>query len=123
MASNFGATSTMDEVLSGIDLKGRRVLITGVSAGFGVESARALAADGAQVSVPRATSPRLSRRQLRSARRLWPLVAPSSWCSSIWPTFRTCAPAPIACCPMDARLSDDARVGHCARCRAGQYAP
>jgi NAD(P)-dependent dehydrogenase (short-subunit alcohol dehydrogenase family) len=46
---NFGATSTTDEVLEGVDLSGKRVLVTGVSAGLGVETARALAAHGAQV--------------------------------------------------------------------------
>ena len=46
----FGETSTTDEVLAGIDLSGKRVLITGVSAGLGVETARALAAHGAQVT-------------------------------------------------------------------------
>ncbi len=45
----FGATSTTDEVLAGVDLTGKRVLVTGVSAGLGVETARALAAHGAQV--------------------------------------------------------------------------
>lgn len=49
MAQHFGATSTTDEVLAGIDLTGKRVLVTGVSAGLGVETARALAAHGAQV--------------------------------------------------------------------------
>jgi NAD(P)-dependent dehydrogenase (short-subunit alcohol dehydrogenase family) len=49
MTDGFGATSTTDDVLAGIDLRGRRVLITGVSAGLGVETARALAAHGAQV--------------------------------------------------------------------------
>src|SRR6202047_306247 len=49
MSKNFGATSTADEVLQGINLSGKRVLITGVSAGLGVETARALAAHGAQV--------------------------------------------------------------------------
>jgi NAD(P)-dependent dehydrogenase (short-subunit alcohol dehydrogenase family) len=49
MAGAFGATSTTDEVLEGVDLSGKRVLVTGVSAGLGVETARALATHGAQV--------------------------------------------------------------------------
>jgi NAD(P)-dependent dehydrogenase (short-subunit alcohol dehydrogenase family) len=47
--TSFGATSTTDEVLSGVNLKGKRILVTGVSAGLGVETARSLAAHGAQV--------------------------------------------------------------------------
>jgi NAD(P)-dependent dehydrogenase (short-subunit alcohol dehydrogenase family) len=49
MPSTFGAESTTDEVLSGVDLSGKRVLVTGVSAGLGVETARVLAAHGASV--------------------------------------------------------------------------
>jgi NAD(P)-dependent dehydrogenase (short-subunit alcohol dehydrogenase family) len=49
MTKAFGATSTTDEVLAGVDLSGKRVLVTGVSAGLGVETARALAAHGAEV--------------------------------------------------------------------------
>ena len=49
MTKGFGTTSTTDDVLAGVDLSGKRVLITGVSAGLGVETARALAAHGAQV--------------------------------------------------------------------------
>jgi NAD(P)-dependent dehydrogenase (short-subunit alcohol dehydrogenase family) len=49
MTKVFGATSTADDVLEGIDLHGRRMLVTGVSAGIGVETARALAAHGARV--------------------------------------------------------------------------
>jgi NAD(P)-dependent dehydrogenase (short-subunit alcohol dehydrogenase family) len=49
MSNAFGATSTSDEVLRGIDLSQKRILVTGVSAGLGVETARALAAHGAQV--------------------------------------------------------------------------
>jgi NAD(P)-dependent dehydrogenase (short-subunit alcohol dehydrogenase family) len=49
MANTFGATSTTDEVLRGLNLTGKRVLVTGVSAGLGVETARALVAHGAEV--------------------------------------------------------------------------
>ncbi len=49
MAAKFGATSTTKDVLAGSDLRGRRILVTGVSAGIGVETARALAAHGAKV--------------------------------------------------------------------------
>jgi len=45
----FGAASTTDEVLSGINLQGKRILVTGVSAGLGIETARTLAAHGANV--------------------------------------------------------------------------
>jgi NAD(P)-dependent dehydrogenase (short-subunit alcohol dehydrogenase family) len=49
MSGPFGATSTTDDVLEGVDLSGKRVLVTGVSAGLGVETARALVAHGARV--------------------------------------------------------------------------
>jgi NAD(P)-dependent dehydrogenase (short-subunit alcohol dehydrogenase family) len=49
MADIFGATSTTEEVLSGVNLRGKRILVTGVSAGLGVQTARSLAAHGAQV--------------------------------------------------------------------------
>jgi NAD(P)-dependent dehydrogenase (short-subunit alcohol dehydrogenase family) len=50
MTHTFGATSTADAVLQGMNLSGKRVLVTGVSAGLGVETARALAAHGAEVT-------------------------------------------------------------------------
>src|SRR5579863_8461024 len=49
MVQTFGSTSTTEDVLSGIDLHGKRILVTGVSAGLGVETARSLAAHGANV--------------------------------------------------------------------------
>jgi NAD(P)-dependent dehydrogenase (short-subunit alcohol dehydrogenase family) len=49
MAEKLGATSTTDDVLAGVDLHGKRILVTGVSAGLGVETARSLAARGASV--------------------------------------------------------------------------
>ncbi|MEI9938587.1 MAG: SDR family NAD(P)-dependent oxidoreductase [Pseudomonadota bacterium] len=49
MTKPFGALSTTDEVLAGVNLAGKRMLVTGVSAGIGVETARVLAAHGASV--------------------------------------------------------------------------
>jgi NAD(P)-dependent dehydrogenase (short-subunit alcohol dehydrogenase family) len=49
MAKTFGAESTADEVLEGVNLSGKRVLVTGTSAGLGVETARSLVAHGATV--------------------------------------------------------------------------
>ncbi|MCQ4209948.1 SDR family NAD(P)-dependent oxidoreductase [Streptomyces longispororuber] len=47
----FGFASTADEVVSGIDLTGRRAVVTGASSGIGAETARALAATGAAVTL------------------------------------------------------------------------
>jgi NAD(P)-dependent dehydrogenase (short-subunit alcohol dehydrogenase family) len=49
--SAFGRDSTTDEVLEGMDLSGRRFLITGAASGLGRESARALTAHGASVTL------------------------------------------------------------------------
>jgi len=49
LEATFGATSTTDDVLSGVNLKGKRILVTGVSAGIGVETARSLVAHAAHV--------------------------------------------------------------------------
>ena len=45
----FNGASTTDDVLEGLDLSGKNVLITGVSAGLGVETARTLVAHNAHV--------------------------------------------------------------------------
>ncbi|MEU1294234.1 SDR family NAD(P)-dependent oxidoreductase [Streptomyces sp. NPDC005840] len=47
----FTASSTADEVLRGIDLAGVRAIVTGASSGLGTETARALAAAGADVTL------------------------------------------------------------------------
>ncbi|GAC1502176.1 MAG: SDR family NAD(P)-dependent oxidoreductase [Steroidobacteraceae bacterium] len=55
----FGSRSTADKVLAGVDLTGKRFVVTGCSSGIGFETMSALAANGAQVvglssSLPRA---------------------------------------------------------------------
>jgi NAD(P)-dependent dehydrogenase (short-subunit alcohol dehydrogenase family) len=47
----FGAESTAAEVLDGIDLSGKRAIVTGGSSGIGVETARALASANAEVTL------------------------------------------------------------------------
>jgi NAD(P)-dependent dehydrogenase (short-subunit alcohol dehydrogenase family) len=47
----FGFASTAAEVVAGIDLAGRRAIVTGGSSGIGIETARALASAGAEVTL------------------------------------------------------------------------
>ena len=49
MSNKFSANSTAEQVLSGIDLQGKRFLITGVSSGIGLETTRSLVSHGASV--------------------------------------------------------------------------
>ena len=52
IGSGFGATSTADEVLAGLDLTGRLAIVTGGYSGIGLETTRALVRAGAHVVVP-----------------------------------------------------------------------
>lgn len=47
----FGATTTAMEVVAGVDLGGKRAIVTGSASGIGVETARALAKAGAEVTL------------------------------------------------------------------------
>jgi WW domain-containing oxidoreductase len=47
----FGARSTADQVLAGIDLTGKHFVVTGSTSGIGLQTANALAANGAHVIV------------------------------------------------------------------------
>ena len=51
LGSGFTAASTADEVLAGLDLTGRTVVVTGGHAGLGLQTTRSLAAAGASVTV------------------------------------------------------------------------
>ncbi|MFF9373308.1 SDR family NAD(P)-dependent oxidoreductase [Streptomyces griseoluteus] len=63
IGSGFGADSTADEVLRGIDLTGRLAIVTGGYSGLGLETTRALARAGAHVVVP-ARRPEAARQEL-----------------------------------------------------------
>ena len=51
ISSPFTSESTASEVVDGIDLSGKRVIVTGGASGIGVETARALAGAGAEVTI------------------------------------------------------------------------
>jgi len=51
ISTGFGATTTADEVVAGVDLTGRRAVVTGAASGIGVETARSLARAGAEVTL------------------------------------------------------------------------
>ncbi|MFF8941937.1 SDR family NAD(P)-dependent oxidoreductase [Streptomyces sp. NPDC014864] len=63
IGSGFGATSTAEDVLRGIDLTGRLALVTGGYSGLGLETTRALTRAGAHVVVP-ARRPAAAREAL-----------------------------------------------------------
>ncbi|UXY31420.1 SDR family NAD(P)-dependent oxidoreductase [Streptomyces sp. HUAS TT20] len=52
IGSGFGAESTAEDVLRGIDLSGRIAIVTGGYSGLGLETTRALTGAGAHVVVP-----------------------------------------------------------------------
>jgi len=51
ITTRFGPESTAAEVVAGIDLTGRRVIVTGAASGIGIETARALASANAEVTL------------------------------------------------------------------------
>lgn len=63
IGSGFGAATTADEVLAGVDLTGRLAVVTGGYSGIGIEATRALTKAGAHVVVP-ARRPDVARAQL-----------------------------------------------------------
>ncbi|RYG74553.1 SDR family NAD(P)-dependent oxidoreductase [bacterium] len=69
IGSGFGATTTAREVLKGIDLNGKIAIVTGGSAGIGLETTKALSEAGAKVIVP-ARSAEKARQSLAGIPRV-----------------------------------------------------
>jgi NAD(P)-dependent dehydrogenase (short-subunit alcohol dehydrogenase family) len=57
IGSGFGPRTTAAELVAGLDLTGRRYVVTGGYSGIGLETVRALHAAGAQVMVPARSRP------------------------------------------------------------------
>lgn len=69
LGSGFGPASTADDILSGIDLTGLNVIVTGGHSGIGLEVTRALAKAGASVVVG-ARNPDMAAHTLKGLRRV-----------------------------------------------------
>jgi NAD(P)-dependent dehydrogenase (short-subunit alcohol dehydrogenase family) len=69
LGSGFTAASTADDVLEGIDLTGRNVVVTGGHVGLGLETTRALSKAGASVTVG-VRSPERAAPALRGIERV-----------------------------------------------------
>lgn len=70
ITTSFGFSSMAAEVAAGVDLTGRRAIVTGASSGIGVETARVLASVGAEVT--------LAVRNTRSGDRVAAEIATST---------------------------------------------
>ena len=98
-ATPFGFTSTAADVLADVDLSGRRAVVTGATSGIGVETARALAAAGADVV--------LGVRRLDAGRRIAAQITESTGNSTVQPAALDVAD-PASVRDFAARFSDEA---------------
>ncbi|MBC7500411.1 MAG: SDR family NAD(P)-dependent oxidoreductase [Herminiimonas sp.] len=71
----FGFASTADQVIAGVDLSGQRAIVTGGSSGIGIETARALASAGADVT--------LAVRNLDAGRKVANAISASPLCQTV----------------------------------------
>ena len=97
LGSRFGARSTANDVLSGIDLTSRTALVTGGYSGLGLETTRALARAGACVIVPARDPQQHTRRST-----IFPAPRCTSW---TWPNWRAFEHSPPTSWRPAARLT------------------
>src|SRR3954447_23756466 len=117
----FGFSSTADDVIEGVDLSGRRVIVTGGSSGIGVETARALASAGAEVTLAvrrTAAGDQVAAELVRSTGNEAIFVQPLELSDqrSVRPTpsgcgtpRRTYSPEPAECLGLDQSVPDQHR--------------
>jgi hypothetical protein len=85
----FDAQSTAAEVIAGVDLTGKRAVVTGGASGIGLQTARTLASAGAQVT------PGCPQHRRRPARRRPPPITAVQSDYSLWsrgPESTACRP-------------------------------
>ena len=119
--TQFDATSTTDQVIEGVSLAGKTAVVTGASAGLGVETCRALASVGARVVM-------LARDEAKLAAALATLQA--SLPDAVFETaivdladfdsIRAAAPALLEQCPSIDLLINNAGVMACPLMRTAQ---
>src|ERR1700722_4845307 len=81
LTTPFGFHSTATEVAAGVDLMGKRVIVTGGAAGIGIETVRTLALAGAEITLAvrrpgAAPGPRERRPGGEAARPFGPALRP-----------------------------------------------
>ncbi len=73
MTTPFGAQTTAAEVIKGVDLSGKRAIVTGGASGIGIETAKALASAGAEVTIAvrNLEAGRQAAESLRATQNTW----------------------------------------------------
>ena len=95
----FGPASTAAEVIAGVDLTGKRAIVTGASSGIGQETARALAGAGAEVTLAvRDIAAGEKAAAAIAARRATRASASRGWTSQTAPRSASSSPAGRARC-------------------------
>jgi NAD(P)-dependent dehydrogenase (short-subunit alcohol dehydrogenase family) len=96
--SGFGYSSTAEDVTEGLDLRGRRILITGCNSGIGLETMRVLALRGATVI----GTARTTAKATEAAATMTGTIEAVACELSDPPSVRACVTTVAAGAPLDA---------------------